>query len=99
MLYKVSKNIEAGVFAGITQNLGTEKEVDSEHIYARGKDISQLLRIAPRISYSVDKFKFGVEYSYNVASYGVGMPDAHNVYDKTEDAANSRILLTAVYKF
>lgn len=97
--YKVNENIDAGLFAGITQNLGTEKEVDSDFIYARGGNISRAIRISPRISYSVAKFMFGIEYSYNVAAYGLGVPDTYNVYDKTEDAENSRILFTAVYRF
>lgn len=97
--YKIDENIEAGVFAGVTQNLGTEDKVNPDHIYARGKDISQLIRISPRVSYTIEKFKFGVEYAYNLAAYGVGTPDEYNVYDKTEDAINHRLMLVAFYNF
>jgi hypothetical protein len=98
--YEINKPWQVGVFAGISGNLGTEKEVDPTNIYARSKNIKEVMRISPRISYSVQKLKFGLEYLYDLAAYGEeGTQDEYNVYDETTDAVNHRVLFTAAYTF
>ena len=99
LAYKPNDNLQVGIFGGLTSNLGTEEKVDTDNIYTRGGKISQLLRVSPRITYTINHFRFGFEYIYNAADYGTGDPDEYGVYDETEQSVNHRIILAARYFF
>jgi len=73
--------VQAGIFMGISQNLGTNENLN---IDAAGKitaygygfyaDTQQLMdriyRIAPHITYNLSNFKLGFEYELTSANYG-----------------------------
>mgnify|MGYP006435229583 CR=1 FL=1 len=97
--YKLSENLDAGLFAGYTENMGTEDKLMSGTIQARGAKIMNIYRVAPRITYTSGPLRFGLEYAYNAAAYGDGDPDEYGVYDKTNEAINHRIMLAAKFTF
>ena len=74
--------IQVGIFAGISQNLGTNKTLDlrkGNKLTAYGCGyydntqilIDQLFRVSPHINYSLPNFKIGIEYELSSAKYGV----------------------------
>jgi len=73
--------IQGGLFVGLSQNLGTNKELTAGSdgqftVYGSGfYTESQLLldrlyRIAPHISYNLPNLKIGLEYDFTSAKYG-----------------------------
>ncbi len=94
-----AENFQAGIFAGFTGNLGAKEKIDMDNVYARGSKIMQLMRISPRISYTVSKFRFAIEYMYDAAEYGTEDPDEYGVYETTETSTNNRLIFAARYMF
>ncbi len=90
------KTIQYGLFAGITNNLGTEDEIMGS-VYARGTDIDYVYRISPRVSWLANKVKVTVEALYTTAAYGTA--DNFGVIEESEDISSLRILLSCMYKF
>lgn len=73
--------VQAGIFMGISQNLGTNKTLNidaAKKITAYGygfyADSQQLMdrlyRVAPHITYNLSNFKLGFEYELTSADYG-----------------------------
>lgn len=89
-----------GVFFGYAKNTGFEKPVDDTWLfYGRGLDIDFVWRIQPRIGWYVSpNIQFFAEVEYTVAGYGVN-PDEYYRYESTNNVANTRFILAAVYKF
>lgn len=89
-----------GVFFGYAKNTGFEKPVDDTWLfYGRGLDIDFVWRIQPRIGWYVSpNIQFFAEVEYTVAGYGVN-PDEYYRYKSTNNVANTRFILAAVYKF
>lgn len=89
-----------GVFFGYAKNTGFEKQVDDTWLfYGRGLDIDFVWRIQPRIGWYVSpNIQFFAEVEYTVAGYGV-KPDEYYRYESTNNVANTRFILAAVYKF
>lgn len=90
------KTIQYGIFAGITNNLGTEDEIMGA-TYARGTNIDYVYRISPRVSWLASQVKVTVEALYTTAAYGLA--DNFGVIDESEDVSSLRILLSCMYKF
>lgn len=97
--YKISENLGAGLFAGYTENMGTEDKLIPGTIQARGASIMNIYRVAPRLTYTSGRLRLALEYAYNAAAYGEGDPDEYGVYDKTKEAINHRIILGAKCTF
>lgn len=96
------KNIEYGLFAGYTSNLGTtDKAVEIAGF--RGTGIKDIFRIAPRIVVKSGKFSVGAEISHDIAKYqDTSKPNYINEYfeiKETYTVKNTRILLSAKYTF
>lgn len=89
-----------GVFFGYAKNTGFEKPVDDTWLfYGRGLNIDFVWRIQPRIGWYVSpNIQFFAEVEYTVAGYGVD-PDEYYRYESTNNVANTRFILAAVYKF
>lgn len=86
-----------GVLGGFSKNLGADDIISGGTIYGRGSNIDMLYRVSPRVSCSVDKLTFGAEIEYTVASYGT--TQSNGKVANTNDVANIRGLLCAIYKF
>ncbi len=94
-----AENFQAGIFTGFSGNLGAKEKIDMNNVYARGSNIMQLMRISPRISYTVNKFRFAIEYMHDAAEYGTEDPDEYGVYETTESSINNRFIFAARYMF
>jgi hypothetical protein len=90
------KEVQYGLFLGYTKNDGTEDAVVGNK-FARGYNMDNILRVSPRIVYTVGKTKFATEVEYTASAYGT-----NDNYLKVSDAnsiANIRLLLSAIYSF
>jgi len=85
-----------GILLGYSKNLGAADDINGA-VYARGSNIDQLYRVSPRVSITVDKLTFGAELEYTVAAYGT--PQISGKVTNTNEVANIRALLCAIYKF
>lgn len=93
------KKLEGGLFAGYSKNLGTAEMIKTATgtFYARGSNIDNVFRVAPRIVYSEGKVKAGLEMEYTTAVYG--KPDNYGKIFEKYDANNIRIYTSVFYYF
>jgi len=99
------KKIQFGLFAGYTKNLGstdsitTDSYYKKEIFYARGTNIDNVYRIAPRIVFISGKLEIGFELEHTVATYGKANGDKKGGVTDGKAISNNRGLLAVVYKF
>lgn len=86
----------AGLFGGYSKNLGSNKPISGQH-WARGGNISNIYRIAPRIGYFIERASFNLEFVYDAASYG--QPDNQFRFDQTKIVSNLRTQVGIKYSF
>ncbi|PIE86275.1 MAG: hypothetical protein CSA05_01425 [Bacteroidia bacterium] len=89
---------EIGVFGGYTYMNGADDEVDNSVVYARGGNIDNLLRIAPRIVLKSGKLHVGVEASFDEAAYATKF-DAERTPKASKSYDSQRYLLSVKYAF
>lgn len=94
---ETGKEIGFGLFAAVTQNLGTAKALNNSGYWARGSDIDMIYRIAPRVLWNAHKTRFAAEIEYTAASYGT--TTINGTVENAEYVANLRLLLAAYYFF
>ncbi len=99
------KKVEFGVFAGVTNNLGTKDEsiivdsdVYSEKGYTRGSDISKIIAYSPRVVFKSGKMTIGLELLHTIASYGESL-SSKSKPTNTSDFSNDRLTLGVRYNF
>lgn len=96
------KKFQFAVFGGYTQNLGSWHNVSNwaaaSSYYARGYDIHHVYRVAPRITYTVSKFRAALEGEYTTAAYGADISPLALVSD-LRNVSNIRVLLGVYYFF
>ncbi|MCT4615789.1 MAG: hypothetical protein N4A49_13065 [Marinifilaceae bacterium] len=92
------KNTGFGLYLAYAKNLGSKDDVVTNMIYARGADISELYRIAPRITKKIKNININFETEYTCAKYGTTISDNAKVKD-TNDVANTRFTLSVYYHF
>ena len=90
------KKIQAGLFAGYSQNMGCNKIIIG-NTYARGGNINYLYRVSPRIMFNSGKMRFSGEVEYTTAAYGLTDIDG-TVFDSKE-ISNLRLLIGVYYFF
>ena len=100
------KKIQAGLFGGYTQNMGTCHDVLDFSNTNRGSDIKSVYRIAPRIICIAGKFQFMTELELTTAYYatidgntGKLNRDTKGVITKSSDVSNLRALFAVQYNF
>lgn len=92
------KQLEVGVFAGYSKNLGAVDNISEinrtggKYYYGRIPNCDNLMRVSPRIAYTVGKFKTGVELEYTQASYGTNDNKDKGKVINTKTVSNMRIL-------
>lgn len=99
--FSYGKDVEVSVFGGYTMNMGSDKEITSSGgtFYGRSSDIESVLRVSPRVIWTVGKVKFAGEVEYTQAAYGkVDKTDKMKVID-TKSVSNIRILLAGYLFF
>lgn len=94
--YRITPAVNLGLFAGYSQNLGTEKDVVGA-FYGRGDDIASLYRLSPRVEWIYGPVQFIVEVEYTAAAFG--KPDNRYKFDETETTNNLRVQTALVYNF
>ena len=94
----LEKQVNYGFYVGYTKHLGAEDDVLSmANVYARGSDIDQVLRIAPRVEIGQGNFKVMIEFSEILASYGT--PNQKMEVKDTDVIADSRVQVHFKYSF
>jgi hypothetical protein len=96
-IHSLGNDVQYGVFAGYTENLGTKDEVIGPFYLTSNAYIGRLYRISPRITYKSGNLSLSGEIEYTSALYG--NPDSSGIMRETSEADNLRLLLSAVYKF
>ncbi len=89
--------IQAGIFAGYTRNLGTADD-NTGIYYSRGANINSVYRVAPRLIMNFGKFRIAPELELTAARYGkagsTGLVDSDLI-----TISNLRLLLAFYYFF
>jgi hypothetical protein len=99
------KKFQFGMFAGYTRNLGTKNNIklDSyykkEVYYARGSNIDNVYRVAPRVVFISGKLEIALEIEHTVATYGRANGDGKGGVTDGNAVSNTRGLLAFIYKF
>ncbi len=103
-------DVEVAVFGGYTKNMGTADPVitslTSSDYYGRGYNIESVIRVAPRIIWTVGKVKFAGEVEYTQAAYSTSNTvtdpnffDEKLVIQDTKNVSNIRVLLAGYLFF
>lgn len=100
------KKWQVGLFAGYTQNLGTDKALyettSGVSIYGNGVSGNQMIgcmyKISPQLSYNPNNFRIGLEYDYTIAEWGDVTP-IDGVVRNAKNVLNHRILGFIAYYF
>lgn len=90
--------LKYGIFAGYVKNLGTVAKSISG-FYGLGCNIASLMRLSPKVTYTVNNFQVGGEIEYTRALYGTADMTNHGKVQHTCPASNTRLLLMAMYLF
>jgi hypothetical protein len=98
-IHSNSKVLQWGLFAGYTENLGSDDPFLSISGLQRYTDLHTLFRVSPRLIYFSNNFSFGGEISYYSAVYAEEF-DMYRKPTKSMDAAiNFHTILFAKYTF
>ena len=90
------KALQYGLFAGYTENLGSDEDIVGNS-YVRGGNIASIMRVAPRIQITKGKVRLAAEVEYTVADYGTA--DITGKVNDTKSIANLRVLLASYLFF
>lgn len=96
------KKFKYGLFAGYAQNLGAAKEVRSSTYVGRWGNVNSMYRIAPRVTYAINKFKLGFEVEYSAVDYADGSTDGIDAFGKVtsyQTADNIKVMCSVAYMF
>lgn len=96
------KTFKYGLFAGYAQNLGAAKEVRSSSYVGRWGNVNSMYRIAPRVTYAVNKFKLGFEVEYSAVDYADGSENGIDAFGKVtnfQTADNIKVMCSVAYMF
>lgn len=104
------KNYRADLFFGYMKNLGLADDnasiiakadgtANTNYLYCKGNytNINSFFRVAPSISYNLKHFNFGLEYEYNLVTYGTLQTDGTVSADR--GVAGHRVCALFKYNF
>ena len=92
----IGKKIEKALFIGLTKNRGTSDDIAGP-VYARGSNIDQAFRIAPRLQVNSGKVRYSTELEFTSTAYGKA--DSKGLVKDTTSVANIRLLFALYYFF
>lgn len=94
------KKYKASLFLGHMENLGSNEDFTSQaDVYVRGyKNIGNMFRVVPSISYNIAKFNTGIEYEMTTVGYGESV-DSKGKVSNLHNVTNNRICFMARYNF
>lgn len=87
-----------GIFLGYVKNLGTSDALASGQLYGTGTNVDQVVTAGAELTYNVNHWKFGVEYTYTSAAYGSLNLKNGKIID-THSIGNNRIVGVAMFMF
>ena len=87
-----------GIFLGYVKNMGTSDALASNQVYGTGTNVDQVLTAGAELTYNVNHWKFGVEYTYTSAAYGSLYLKNGKIID-THSVGNNRIVGVAMFMF
>lgn len=92
--------IQAGLFAGVTKNIGTREAMSSPNnmVYGLGTNIESLIRIAPRLLFISNRTRIGAEIEFTGARYGSDY-DVFYIAGNIVEVTNTRLLMSMMYSF
>jgi len=93
------KKIQFGLFVGYTKNMGSADSIKTASLYARGSNIDNIYRVAPRIVFISGKLNVALEIEHTVATYGKANGNSKGGVTDGKEFANTRALLAFIYKF
>jgi len=92
------KELELAVFGGYTENLGADDIVRGAY-YARGSNIHHVLRVAPRVAWTIGSMRLAAEVEYTAAAYGTVLSSEKAKVENSTEVSNLRLLFAAYYFF
>ncbi|WP_075591471.1 DcaP family trimeric outer membrane transporter [Labilibacter marinus] len=95
------KKVKFGLFAGITNNLGTANEssvIEDEIGYTRGYNIASVTAVSPRVVWTSGKVNIGLELLHTIAAYGDDLDEKSKPIN-TRNFSNNRLTLGCRYNF
>ena len=94
------EQFQAGLFAGVTKNIGTKEPMSSANnrVYGLGSNIESLIRIAPRILYISGRTRLAAEIEFTGARYGSDY-DVNYIAGTIVEVTNTRLLMSIMYSF
>lgn len=92
------KKWKKGLFAGYAKRMGTAKDLIQETVYAVGGNVDSIINLGIDLTYNINNFKAGVEYTYTVAQYGTITKEKGRIVN-TNKADNHRLVGTVIYQF
>lgn len=96
---KIMKGWQPGLLAGWTKNLGSGREIDLIDASIPDKGIDWYLRLSPRLWYHYRQLSFGLEYMYNLSSWGRSFDTHYRPTKRYPNSVNHRTTLLARFKF
>jgi hypothetical protein len=101
-IHSNSTVLQWGIFAGYTQNLGSKDPlvaIPGTVSYQRFTDVSDVLRISPRVVYFRNNFSFGAEVAYYNARYADTFNEFRKPVTLMDPAVNFHTILFSKYTF
>lgn len=94
------KTWQAGLFGGFSKNMGSDDKLVAGTGVGRWLDVNKMLRIAPRLTYTVGKTKLGFEVEYSTAEYAAdnGIDSKGKITDYNK-ADNYRFIFAFIQSF
>ncbi|HCT30583.1 MAG TPA: hypothetical protein DIW31_07575 [Bacteroidales bacterium] len=92
-------NWTIAVFTGYQKLLGADDKYTTIKDYNRDDNLSNIIRVSPRVVYKVDAFSLGLEYILTKAVYGSAWDSNHKVKETLDPVSNNRVLLRVAYTF
>lgn len=87
---------------GYQKNLGTSEDVLLDHVYFSGngyKNINQMVRFTPTVSYTVGKLQMALEYDITTVQYGSNLSARVLPQNDLHWVTNNRILALMKFSF
>lgn len=98
-----NERFSPGLFVGVSKNLGALKKITTfdAHgdpiVYGRNPNINYVVRVSPRLVWTIGQFQVGLECEYTGASYG--KLDSHGKVRQGSYVDVLRVLLDMFYYF
>lgn len=96
------QKFQFGLFGGFSKNLGSRFNIlnwnNDASYFTRGKNISYVYRISPRVVFISGKFKLALEGDYSTAGYGSKVNSLGDV-ENIKPVSNIRLLFACFYYF